>query len=134
MSVTVPPEVRPYSAEYADVSTFTSRMASAEGRVCTPPVEPDTTDTPFTVNSLFTVRLPFIESWLALMLVASPPEEIPAVRDRRFRILRFGNGRFRTWVVLIVLPSEELSVPSCPAVCPATVMDSSTAPSCSVTL
>src|SRR5262245_66387325 len=110
MSVTLPPEVRPDSAEYADVSTFTSRMASAEGRVCTPPVEPDTTDTPFTVNSLFTVRLPFIESWLALILVASPPDEMPAVRESRLRILRLGSGKFWTCVVLIVFPREELSV------------------------
>ena len=81
-SVTVPPDVRPYSAEYADVSTFTSRMASAGGSVCTPPVDPDTTETPSTVNSLFSVRLPLIESWLALMPVASPPEETPAQSRR----------------------------------------------------
>src|SRR5258708_38189674 len=109
-------------------------MASAEGKVWTPPVDPETTDRPFTVNSLFTVRLPFIESWLALMLVASPPEETPAVRDNRLRILRFGSGRFWTCEGLMVVPSEELSVASCPAVWPATVTGSANAPGCRVVL
>jgi hypothetical protein len=79
------------------VSTLTSRMASAGGSVCTPPVEPETTDTPSTVNSLFSVGLLSIESWLALAPVASPPDEAPAVRDSRFRILRLGSGRSYTW-------------------------------------
>src|SRR5712692_10498555 len=108
----MPPELRPYAAEYAEVSTLTSRMASAEGRVCTPPVEPETTDTPSTVNSLFSVRLPLTESWLALMPVASPPEDTPAVRDSRLRMLRFGNGRSCTWDGLMRLPSDEVSVAS----------------------
>src|SRR6476646_4434508 len=94
--VTMPPDVRPYSAEYADVSTFNSRMASAGGNVCTPPVDPETTETPSTINSLLTVRLPLMESWLALMLVASPPDDTPAVSDSRFSMLRFGSGRFCT--------------------------------------
>src|SRR5262245_7416336 len=114
--VTIPPEVRPYSAEYADVSTFISRIASADGRVCTPPVEPETTETPSTINSLFTVRLPLIDSWLALMLVASPPDETPAVSDSRLRILRFGSGRFCTCDGVITLPSEDESVANWPSV------------------
>src|SRR5712692_11737890 len=111
----MPPELRPYAAEYAEVSTLTSRIASVEGRVCTPPVEPDTTETPLTVNSLFSVRLPLIESWLALMPVASPPEDTPAVRDNRLRMLRLGRGRSCTWDGLMMLPSEEVSVLSWPA-------------------
>jgi len=61
-------------------------MASAGGRVWTPPVEPETTDTPSTVNSLLSVRLPLMDSWLALMPVASPPEDTPAVSDSKLRI------------------------------------------------
>src|ERR1700738_89046 len=106
--VTVPPDVLPYSAEYADVSTFSSRMASADGRVCTPPVDPDTTETPSTVNSLLTVRLPLMESWLALILVASPPEETPAVSESRFSMFRLGSGRVCTCVVLMGGASEGL--------------------------
>src|SRR5882762_7461592 len=117
--VTVPPEVLPYSAEYADVNTFSSRMASADGSVCTPPVDPETTDTPSTVNSLLSVRLPLMESWLALMPVASPPEDTPAVSDSRLRILRFGKGRSCTWDGLMRFPSEEVSVESWPADSPA---------------
>src|ERR1700682_1706120 len=109
---TVPPDVLPYSAEYADVSTFISRKAATDGRVCTPPVEPETTDTPSTVNSLLTVRLPLMESWLALMLVASPPEETPAVSDSKFRMFRLGSGRVCTCGVVVVVPSDELSVES----------------------
>src|SRR6516164_1093008 len=132
--VTVPPEVRPYSAEYAEVSTFNSRMASAGGRICTPPVEPETTETPSTINSLLTVRLPLNESWLALMLVASPPEETPAVRESRLRMLRLGNGRSCTWEGVITFPRDEVSVASWPSFVPTTVTDSDVPPACSVTL
>jgi len=47
--VTVAPELRPYSAEYAEVKHADFADASAGGRVWTPPVEPETTDTPSTV-------------------------------------------------------------------------------------
>src|SRR5258707_15065315 len=103
-------------------------MASAEGRVCTPPVEPETTDTPSTVNSLFSVRLPLTESWLALMPVASPPEDTPAVRDSRLRMLRFGSGRACPWGGLMRFPREEVLGGSCPADPPAPGVDSGTAP------
>ena len=108
-------------------------MASADGSVWTPPVEPETTETPSTMNSLLTVRLPLNESWLALMPVASPPEETPAVSESRFRILRLGIGRLSTCEGLITLPSEEVSVASWPSVVPTTVTDSVVPPGCSVT-
>src|SRR5262249_55437479 len=132
--VTIPPDVRPYSAEYAEVSTFISRIASAAGRVCTPPVDPETTETPSTMNSLFTVRLPLMESWLALMLVASPPDDTPAVRDKRFRIFRFGSGRFCTSDGVSTLPSDEVSVANWPSLLATTVMDSAVPPGCKVRL
>jgi len=60
-------------------------MASAGGKGLDAAVEAgDHRHTPSTVNSLLSVRLArLMESWLALMPVASPPEETPAVSDRQ---------------------------------------------------
>jgi hypothetical protein len=82
-------------------------------------VEPVTTETPSIKNSLFSVRLPSIESCEVLRppwLVMSPPEETPGVRARRFRTLRLGRGRSCNCDGVMVLPSEELSVASWPSV------------------
>src|SRR5882762_7904871 len=104
-------------------------MASEDGRVCTPPVEPLTTEVPLTVNSLLRVRLPLNVSWLALMPVASPPDETPAVRDNRLRIFRLGSGRLETCEAFMTLPSDDVSVASSDAVS-RTSTDSLAAPGC----
>jgi hypothetical protein len=103
-------------------------MASVEGSRPTPPVDPETTETPSTMNSLFRVRLPLMESCEALMPVAAPPLDTPPARVSRLRTFRLGSGRFRTCAVLITRPSEESSVSSRPMRSPTTVMVSWTSP------
>ena len=86
-----------------------SRMASADGSVWTPPVDPETTDTPSTVNSLLTVRLPLMESWLALMLVAvagvylatRPDPEVPPIVAPVLALPTAGIFRIATRIVRI---------------------------------
>ena len=57
-ALTVPPDVRPYSAEYADVCTLSSRSDSTDGMNVMSPVDPTTAETPSIVTSVFAVRLP----------------------------------------------------------------------------